>query len=396
MNENGNQKYLALFGRQPSISLAEIQAVLGKNQVEDLGSASILESLPNMSYLGGTTKLAQIIKITPNPPLDDSPELITQIIDAHLKQAQRRKINLGLSIYSTSVSASKIKHTLANVKQQYKTKDISIRTIPSNQPTLNAAKVIFNKLTSDKGLEIVMLAHEDKWIVAKTVAVQDVNAYSRRDHNKPVRDSKNGMLPPKLAQIMLNLAQVSADSHVLDPFCGTGTVLQEALLMGVGGVFGSDLSLDMVEASKKNLSWLDSASRITGKWQVAQTDATTGNWQHNIDKVVAETSLGPALNSLPSTTELNTIIEQTNKLHLMFLKNLHKQITSKSVACLAFPAWIKANKSYINLPVIDQLHNLGYNFIDFRSDSHKPGLYYHRPNAVVARRLIVLTKLDKR
>jgi hypothetical protein len=36
--------------------------------------------------------------------------------------------------------------------------------------------------------------------------VQDIDAYAERDFERPMRDAFVGMLPPKLAQIMLNLA----------------------------------------------------------------------------------------------------------------------------------------------------------------------------------------------
>ena len=44
---------------------------------------------------------------------------------------------------------------------------------------------------------------------------------------------------------------------ILDPFCGTGTVLQEALLAGYD-VVGTDLSQKIVDYTTENLSWLQS------------------------------------------------------------------------------------------------------------------------------------------
>ena len=48
------------------------------------------------------------------------------------------------------------------------------------------------------------------------------------------------MLPPKLAQIIVSLSGTQPGQTVLDPFCGTGVVLQEALIMGAI-VYGFDL-----------------------------------------------------------------------------------------------------------------------------------------------------------
>jgi 2-polyprenyl-3-methyl-5-hydroxy-6-metoxy-1,4-benzoquinol methylase len=100
--------------------------------------------------------------------------------------------------------------------------------------------------------------------------VQDIEAYGARDQARPARDARVGMLPPKLAQTIINLAagrpETRMDKHwdsadglgrfmVLDPFCGTGVILQEALLMGYS-VYGSDIEPRMAEYTKKNLQWL--------------------------------------------------------------------------------------------------------------------------------------------
>ena len=58
---------------------------------------------------------------------------------------------------------------------------------------------------------------------------------------------------PKLARGMVNLARVRAGSIVLDPFCGTGSVLIEAGLIGCR-ILGSEISPEMVRGAKLNLS----------------------------------------------------------------------------------------------------------------------------------------------
>lgn len=64
----------------------------------------------------------------------------------------------------------------------------------------------------------------------RTSFVQDIESYTARDQARPMRDARVGMLPPKLAQIIINLALSNNDiTEVLDPFCGTGVVLQEGI-----------------------------------------------------------------------------------------------------------------------------------------------------------------------
>ncbi len=57
---------------------------------------------------------------------------------------------------------------------------------------------------------------------------------------------------PKLARCMVNLARARASDVVLDPFCGTGSLLIEAEMMDCRTV-GSDVSVRMVHGTKENL-----------------------------------------------------------------------------------------------------------------------------------------------
>ena len=83
-------KYLAVLGRQPEISAAELEALFG--EVRFVGSKlASFESdfLPNIGRLGGTLKLAE--------PLTASPL-------AFLRNLPAGKIVLGLSDFSKGIS----------------------------------------------------------------------------------------------------------------------------------------------------------------------------------------------------------------------------------------------------------------------------------------------------
>jgi tRNA G10 N-methylase Trm11 len=54
--------------------------------------------------------------------------------------------------------------------------------------------------------------------VGITVLFQDVDEYSARDYGKNVRDMDVGMLPPKLAQMMLSISGEARG--IYDPFVG--------------------------------------------------------------------------------------------------------------------------------------------------------------------------------
>ena len=61
-------------------------------------------------------------------------------------------------------------------------------------------------------------------------------------------------MPAKLARCMVNLAKPKSGDLVLDPFCGTGSFLIEAGLLGCG-VLGFDTKKRMVRGSMRNLKF---------------------------------------------------------------------------------------------------------------------------------------------
>jgi tRNA G10 N-methylase Trm11 len=281
-----------------------------------------------------------------------------------------------------------------------------VRVIPNKASQLNAAQVLHNKLTQKLGWELVLVKDGDKTIVAQSIAVQDIDAYARRDHGRPCRDAKVGMLPPKLAQTIVNLAAadkpVDENTLVLDPFCGSGVALQEAIMMGFGAS-ASDSDQRMVDCTTKNLMWLLNQPRCPIKrpndtlgdpgwryFKAEKADATTHSWSPKPDTVASETYLGRPLTSLPSGHELQKIIDECDQLHEKFLKNLAKQIKPGFRLCLAVPAW-RMKKGFKHLKTLDKLGKLGYNRVTFEYASEQE-LIYHRPGQVVARELLVLKR----
>ena len=72
----------------------------------------------------------------------------------------------------------------------------------------------------------------------------------RRGKNLPV--SYPITMHPRFARAMVNLARVKRGARILDPFCGTGTILIEAGLAGMIP-YGSDIDEMMLSASEMNL-----------------------------------------------------------------------------------------------------------------------------------------------
>lgn len=205
------------------------------------------------------------------------------------------------------------------------------------------------------------------------------------------------------AQIMINLSVRSTNpghgSVVLDPFCGTGVILQEASLMGFD-IFGSDLSQKMIDYTDINLKWLldhplnKVQPHFSDKryYKLEQADATSHKWKPAPNFVVCETYLGTPLTTLPGSQKLDEIMTEADQIAEGFLKNIAEQLKKGTRLCVALPAWHLGKNQFKHLKVLDHLTDLGYNRLDL-VHAKKADLIYHRENQVVARELTILEKL---
>jgi len=386
-------KSLAILGRQSKLGLAELESLYGHQHLRALENAALLD-LPTQEikfkHLGGTIKLAQVLTILPNTRWQDILQYLIDKVPEHMQYQPAGKFTFGLSVYGLPVSLSDQTKGLMAVKRSIRSTGKSVRVIPNKTPALNSAQVLHNKLTTRGAWELLLVKDGPKTILAQTILVQDIEAYAARDQARPARDARVGMLPPKLAQTMINLAAPSEGAVLLDPFCGTGVVLQEALLMGLS-VVGTDLEERMVDYSKKNLTWLAKNFNLeSAEFKLEQGDATNHKWPENISAVVSEIYLGRPLAKAPSSEELYKIASDVNTIFKKFMANLAPQINSGTRLCLAVPAW-RTKNGFVHLPALENISDLGYNQLDFRNAARKD-LVYFREDQVVARELIVLEK----
>ncbi len=437
---------IAILGRQPSIGIAELERRFGAEQIQPFGEVACLIALPAdkipAEQLGGTVRTAQILAESSLkwPQISEDLEKFATQQAANIDG----KITLGISVFDVKTSPKAIFKTALNIKKSLKKSGNSVRLVPMDGLALNSASVLHNKLTRSSGIELIVVSNGQKTIIAQTHSVQNIEAYAARDQQRPRRDAYVGMLPPKLAQIIINLAvgrhsnyerrtmdneleksksggesgkigaRLSSEASgtkrteskhrktqadlggspplVLDPFCGTGVILQEAMLMDYD-IYGSDLEPRMVEYSIDNLAWLDTLYPDVGDYRRVEVgDATTHRWHkaENITAVAAETYLGQPLSSLPPRDKLQKIIDYTETLHHKFLKNIAGQIQPGTTLCLAVPAW-RTKNGFIHLKTIDNLGQVGYNRLKFKH-VRESDLIYHRENQIVARELVVIIK----
>ena len=476
---------ICILGRQPEIGLAELEALYGAEHVKAVGTTCALVDVPvDFSRLGGTVKTAELLASTSGTLLRPALTKITKLLPTLAAGLPEGKIKLGLSLYDFDIRPYDINGESLRLKKILRRDNHSVRVIPNETPALSSAQTYHNSLASELGLEFVVAHDESHTYIARVTHVQNIDEYRIRDRERPKRDAFVGMLPPKLAQVIVNLAvgevkgrrmkeegresdkephdkdkRVAQDGvaptetksidfgedgansatgpassdlrgnpegisndgsghtslTILDPFCGTGVIPQEALLMGYD-VYGTDKSAKMIDYTAINLKWLQEGrkradsreptaeselreegsdkakkkSPATGKVRLEVADATDHIWLQPISTIACEGYLGQPLGGQSPTTEkLHEIIHDSNGIMRDFLKNVAPQLATDARLCVAMPAWFVSGVTH-HLPVIDELEELGFTPVTF---AHAPdGLVYRREDQVVGRELVVLKR----
>ena len=372
-------QYLAILGRQPLLSVAELESQFSDVSILSMpkNGPALAEfsskTEPNIAKLGGTIKIAKELSKFGD---FSSPEQYLSSLDFSGKYV------IGVSDYSRNASARGAQGEALKIKRFLKKSGHSARVLPNKTADLSSASVFHNQLGEKPG-HIELIRYEKRWFIG--IGVQNINAYRDRDQKRPARDAKVGMLPPKLAQILINLCgPLEAGAIVLDPFCGTGVVLQEAILMGYKA-YGTDISERIVGFSEKNLQ------ELAGTYRLSVGDATSFAWEQPVDAVACEGYLGPPMSQAPVDIKLKTVKQECKAIIIGFLKNLAPQIKPGTPVVMAIPAWQRPNNQYDRLKILDEVDKLGYNVLKFRNLSQDDLLYY-RDGQVVAREIIVLRK----
>jgi len=383
-------KYIALLGRLPKLSLAELESQFtGVKMAEGRGGGLETppvaefesETVPEIGRLGGVLKLAE--------RLGKFPEAL-----GFLEGLPEGKITLGVSDLRPGASGFKAQGEALKLKKILQRRGRSVRVLSNKTAVLSTATSHHNQL-AEKPNHVEILITKDGYY--KLTGVQNITEYAKRDQARPARDAKVGMLPPKLAQILINLCgPLPENAILLDPFCGTGVVLQEAFIMGYTP-YGTDLEPRMVEYSKKNMKWLvERLSKIDVKYffdesYIAEGDATSYCWNRSFDAVACEAFLGQPMSQPPAEIKLKQEKERCKAIILGFLKNLSGQARTGTPVVVAVPAWLRENGKYSRLNILDEVEKLGYNVVKFRN-SRQDDLLYYREGQIVAREIIVLRK----
>ncbi|HUU75885.1 MAG TPA: methyltransferase domain-containing protein [Methanoregulaceae archaeon] len=176
--------------------------------------------------------------------------------------------------------------------------------------------------------------------------------YHRRPGNRPFFHP--GVMMPKTARALVNISLVRRGERMLDPFCGTGGIVLEAAMLGIGAV-GSDIDPVMVQGSRKNLFEEDVlvADSTALPFQESSIDAVVTDlpygqssslWAKSPESLYIESLheirrvLAPGRRAVLVThRDITSLAGQVMKVEALYFQRVHKSLTRKILVLVKEP-----------------------------------------------------------
>jgi tRNA G10 N-methylase Trm11 len=302
---------------------------------------------------------------------------LSGLVDGIAKSSE--KVVFGVSVYCTESTlrsssgviqrfvGSTVKDGLADLGQKSNFMGFGNER---KQAQLSHVEVIKKNLVENKAEILFCIGRIETW-VATTVAVHNPFEFQKRDIYKPNQRKIFGM-PPRLGRIMVNLSSCKAGKILLDPFCGVGTILQEAL-MEKAMVVGVDVNPWCVKAATENLEWLVNEYGLKdADFRVLQGDVNRlveKIGQVTMDCIVCEPDLGPALRQVPTGPYAEKIIHKLEPLYFGFVEQAYGVLVPGGRLVLVTPYIKTRSGQIVTMPINKKLESLGFkNVYPFSKD----------------------------
>lgn len=350
-----------------------------------------------LKSLGGTIKIGEIVMKTGDL------NKINHKIARKLTGGRGGKVHFGFSVVGFK-NKRFIKNLAISLKKSFRNDGVNSRWVEAKEHELSSVVVEKNNLIK-KGGELYIFQNNNSFYVGRTLAVQDFEWYSKRDFGRPKRDVVSGMIPPKLAKIMINLSGAKADDVFLDPFCGSGTFLQEAILLGIKRVAGSDKSEKAISDSFENLQWLaENYNNNLGKPELLHSDVRSLSEKldrNSIDCIATEPYLGPTSKVEDGSVKVGHLVKELSELYVNAFNELGKILKPSGRIVIIIPVLNIENK-FVYLDILNSIKKQGFKMVEFVSsefgdlvNTDKRGsILYMRSNANqrVAREIFIFEK----
>lgn len=350
-------KYVLQLGRLPQLCRYELkQSLPVEIELADLHEQYVLVEFDNKeSVLDILDQTAGIIKAFQVVAENSSDKAFSDQIVSDLVEKKSTDFAVFFHPHQDSLSFMKV------VKTALKEYGLSGRFVTSKAGGLSASVLIHNK-TKEYGI----LKFAETYYLVKTCWAQDIDHWSIKDVEKPHRDPDRGMLPPKLARMMINFLsrelKNAEHKHLYDPFCGTGTLLMEAAELG-WSVIGSDISQNAINESGANMHWFSEYRGISPDLMLFIEDAsqvTLDQLKSKVQAIVTEPFLGK---QQPRPDQLPNIFKGLEKQYWGILKRWTQILEEGGEVVFITPFVDQEKHPYSLEKIIDKSRELGYSIL---------------------------------
>ena len=393
MASNKQISYVFVPGKNWKLSLAEVAAFLETRKcqfkiadlsksfftltVEEALEPSLIGDLGGiikigwvMSRLSSETVMNAFLYAKKQAQEEIEEELSADYVADEAFKASSKKCVFGVSLYFEGRQflrhAKEMQRFMGNYfKGELASRGVKARFMgfPRNRklPQLTHVEVLKTGLI-EKSAEILFCVGREQTYVAKTIAVHNPFEFQKRDVERPVQ-RKIFSIPPRLAKIMANMSSCAPGKVLLDPFCGVGTILQEAML-AKARVIGMDINPWCVKASCANLAWLKGEYKIEdGRYTVLLGDSRRLTDKVDVDSVdciATEPDLGPALRHLPTESYARGIAGKLKPLYGSFLEGAYRVLKGGGKLVITSPYIRTRSGTFVTLSIEEEAERIGF------------------------------------
>jgi len=314
-------RYLFVLGRNVELSIEELKSFFQKEKINFkiiakfsngilVETERILRGI--VDKLGGTVSMGEVITY-------GSFEKITRDLnEKHLHSAKKNKLNYVVFNFN----GKEFDRIAFYLKNRFRKEGLKA-----------TEKNLTGRITLQDGEKVVKVSSnliDEQYFLfddnfGKITEETDYEKIEKRDMGKPVRRNELS-ISPRLAKILINLSQVRERETLLDPFCGVGTVLQEALLQNIN-VVGVDKDKKAIDCSELNLKWFNFNR---GNYKLINEDSAKTKIPE-VDGIATEPDLGELLKRKPSEEKAKEITRDFEKLMVNILRNLKNNVNGRIV-----------------------------------------------------------------
>ncbi len=315
-------KYLFVLGRNVELSIAEVKSFLEKEgfnfeEISLVENGFLVDVKGNLDR-GIVDKFGGVISIGEVLVEGNFKDIINELDKVNLYYGESNKLNYIVYDFE----GDDFSEICEYLKKRFRKEKLKATEKKLNRKIQmqdgGSASAVSSKLLNEQ-----YFVFENMF--GKIVETVDYSELERRDMEKPIRRSELS-ISPRLAKIMINISKVKESQVMLDPFCGIGVILQEALIQKIK-VIGIDKDWEAIKNARMNLEWFgfDKKGYVLLRGDSSKLDIS------NVNCIVTEPYLGEIKKRQPSLQKSRKMMNEYESLMIRILRNLKKNVKGRIV-----------------------------------------------------------------